>query len=168
MLFKICCKAPYQEDIRFSYNFLDCVYVSFKKRKLSFFDVSPELRITLSNSEFRRNLTKFRISSHHLHIESGRLWDDLISWKGRPIVFAIPALLAIQMQYGIAHLTWKGHGFYHGVGRFFFVCSAIVFKAFQRGPTKYFWDNLITWKGRPCIFAILNVEENMIGIEETN
>jgi hypothetical protein len=26
----------------------------------------------LSNSEFRRNLAKFRISSHHLHIESGR------------------------------------------------------------------------------------------------
>jgi hypothetical protein len=26
MLFKICCKAPYQEDIRFSYNFLDYVY----------------------------------------------------------------------------------------------------------------------------------------------
>jgi hypothetical protein len=31
-----------------------------------------------------------------------------------PIVFAILALLAIQMQYGIAHLTWKGHGFYPG------------------------------------------------------
>ena len=28
-----------------------------------------------------------------------------------PIVFAILALLAIQMQYGTAHLTWKGHGF---------------------------------------------------------
>jgi hypothetical protein len=26
----------------------------------------------------------------------------------------------------------------------------------------------ITWKGRPCIFAILNFEENMKGIEETN
>ena len=30
------------------------------------------------------------------------------------------------------------------------------------------WDDLITWKGRPCIFAILNFEENMTGIEETN
>jgi hypothetical protein len=46
------------------------------------------------------------------------------------------------MQYGTAHLTWKkGHGFYPGVG-IFFVCSAIVFKAFQRGPTKYFLQNL--------------------------
>ena len=36
-----------------------------------------------------------------------------------PIVFAILALLAIQMQYGTAHLTWKGHGFYPGVGGFF-------------------------------------------------
>ena len=35
MLFKICCKAPYQEDIRFSYNFLDCVYASFNKGKVS-------------------------------------------------------------------------------------------------------------------------------------
>ena len=33
MIFKICCKAPYQEDIRFSYNFLDCVYASFNKGK---------------------------------------------------------------------------------------------------------------------------------------
>jgi hypothetical protein len=54
-----------------------------------------------------------------------------------PIVFAILALLAIQMQYGTAHLTWKGHGFYPE-SEVFFVCSAIVFKAFQRGPTKYF------------------------------
>ena len=35
MLFKICCKAPYQEDIRFSYNFLDYVYASFNKGKVS-------------------------------------------------------------------------------------------------------------------------------------
>jgi hypothetical protein len=34
MLFKICCKAPYQEDIRFSYNFLDCVYATFNKGKV--------------------------------------------------------------------------------------------------------------------------------------
>jgi hypothetical protein len=31
----ICCKAPYQEDIRFSYNFLDCVYASFNNEKVS-------------------------------------------------------------------------------------------------------------------------------------
>jgi hypothetical protein len=35
----------------------------------------------------------------------------LILWQW-PIVFAILALLAIQIQYGTAHLTWKGHGFY--------------------------------------------------------
>jgi hypothetical protein len=28
-------EAPYQEDIRFSYNFLDCVYASFNKGKVS-------------------------------------------------------------------------------------------------------------------------------------
>jgi hypothetical protein len=37
VLFKICCKAPYQEDIRFSYNFLDCVYASFNKGKVFIF-----------------------------------------------------------------------------------------------------------------------------------
>ena len=35
MLFKICCKAPYQKDNQFSYNFLDCVYASFNKGKVS-------------------------------------------------------------------------------------------------------------------------------------
>jgi hypothetical protein len=35
ILFQICCKAPYQEDIRFSYNFLDCVYAPFNKAKVS-------------------------------------------------------------------------------------------------------------------------------------
>ena len=41
------------------------------------------------------------------------------SWIRPWIVFAILPLLAIQMQYGTAHLTWKGHGFYPGVGSFF-------------------------------------------------
>ena len=36
-----------------------------------------------------------------------------------PIVFAVLALLAIQMQYRTAHLTWKEHSFYPGVGSFF-------------------------------------------------
>ena len=49
-----------------------------------------------------------------------------------PIVFAILAHLAIQMQYRTAHLTWKGHGFYSRVGSFF-----------QRGPTKYFLQKKI-------------------------
>ena len=39
----------------------------------------------------------------------------LILWQW-PIVFAILALLAIQLQYGTALLTWKGHGFYPRVG----------------------------------------------------
>ena len=57
-----------------------------------------------------------------------------------PIIFAILALLTIQMQYRTVHLTWKKrHGLYPGIC---FVCSAIVFKAFQRGPTKYFLQNL--------------------------
>jgi hypothetical protein len=54
-------------------------------------------------------------------------------------------LLAIQMQYGTArHLTLKGHGFYPEI-RSFFVCSAIVFKAFQRGPAKYFLQKKIVF-----------------------
>jgi hypothetical protein len=48
-----------------------------------------------------------------------------------PIVFAILAHLAIQMQYGTAHFIPELE--------VFFVCSAIVFKAFQRGPTNTFY-----------------------------
>jgi hypothetical protein len=49
------------------------------------------------------------------------------------------------MQYGTArHLTLKGHGFYPEI-RSFFVCSAIVFKAFQRGPAKYFLQKKIVF-----------------------
>jgi hypothetical protein len=37
----------------------------------------------------------------------------------------------------------KGAWFLSRSRKFFFVCSTIVFKAFQRGPTKYFLQNKI-------------------------
>ena len=48
MLFKICCKAPYQEDIRCSYNFMEYVYASFNKGKVS----------KVSNKKFQSNIVK--------------------------------------------------------------------------------------------------------------
>jgi hypothetical protein len=39
----------------------------------------------------------------------------------------------------------------------FFVCSAIVFKAFQRGPTKYFFtkENIISCRSNKNAFSLL-------------
>jgi hypothetical protein len=53
----------------------------------------------------------------HLLLRQSLLW--LLILQQRPIVFVILVLLAIQMQYGTAHLTWKGHGFYLGVRSFY-------------------------------------------------
>jgi hypothetical protein len=38
---------------------------------------------------------------------------------------------------------------------FFFVCSAIDFKAFQRGPTKYFFtkENIISYRSNKNAFS---------------
>jgi hypothetical protein len=49
------------------------------------------------------------------------------------------------MQYGTAQLERRGMVFIPEL-EVFFVCSAIVFKAFQRGPTKYFVQKT-NWKG---------------------
>ena len=56
-----------------------------------------------------------------------------------PIVFAILALLAIQMQYGTAHLTWKGHGFYPGVGSFFSYAALLFLKIFSAAQQNIFY-----------------------------
>jgi hypothetical protein len=45
------------------------------------------------------------------------------------------------MQYGTAQLERRGMVFIPE-SEVFFVCSAIVFKAFQHGPAKYFLQNL--------------------------
>ena len=61
-----------------------------------------------------------------------------------PIVFAILALLTIQMQYGTAHLTWKKrHGFYPGVGSFFSHAALLFLKLFSAAQQNIFLQKKI-------------------------
>jgi hypothetical protein len=98
----------------------------------------------LWHSILRQSLLRHSIlrQSLHRHLLLRQSLLRLLILRQWPIVFAILVLLAIQMQYGIAHLTWKGHGFYPGV-RSFFRMQRYCFKAFQRGPTKYFLQKKI-------------------------
>ena len=63
----------------------------------------------------------------------------LLILRQRPIVFAILTLLAIQMQYGTAHLTWKGHGFYPRVGSFFSYAALLFLKLFSAAHQNIFY-----------------------------
>jgi hypothetical protein len=42
------------------------------------------------------------------------------------------------MQYGTAHLTWKGHGFYPGVGSFFSYAALLFLKLFSAAQQNIF------------------------------
>jgi hypothetical protein len=70
------------------------------------------------------------------------------------IVFAILALLAIQMQYGTAHLSWKGHGFYLGVVSFFRMPCYCVW-SFSARPNKIFFtkENIISCRSNKNAFS---------------
>jgi hypothetical protein len=50
------------------------------------------------------------------------------------------ALLTIQMQYGTAHLTWKGRGFYPGVGIFFSYAALLFLKLFSAAQQNIFYE----------------------------
>ena len=56
-----------------------------------------------------------------------------------PIVFAILALLAIQMQYGTAHLTWKGHVFLSRSRKFFSYAALLFLKLFSAAQQNIFY-----------------------------
>ena len=56
-----------------------------------------------------------------------------------PMVFAILTLLAIQMQYGTTHLTWKGHSFYPGVRSFFSYAAQLFLKLFSAAQQNIFY-----------------------------